>query len=229
MEPSTRDLVEYLSGFVTEKRFSLFKQILDDRTRHITVLLEDIYQSQNASAVLRTCECLGIQDLHIVEQRNTYEVNPDVALGSDQWLSLHYYNQSGNNILEAVNALKKSNYRIVATSPHSEGSTPENLDLEKGKVALMFGTELNGLTEEALSLADEFVQIPIMGFTESYNISVSAAVILYVLRRRLEQSELNWKLPEAEKQELLLQWLRSSIKMAKQIESQYRKDHRPTF
>ena len=107
MEPSTRDLVEYLSGFVTEKRFSLFKWILDGRTRHITVLLEDIYQSQNGSAVLRTCECLGIQDLHIVEQRNTYEVNPDVALGSDQWLSLHYYNRSRNNILEAVNALKK--------------------------------------------------------------------------------------------------------------------------
>jgi len=229
MEPSTRDLVEYLSGFVTENRFSLFKQILDDRTRHITVVLEDIYQSQNASAVLRTCECLGIQDLHIVEQRNTYEVNPDVSLGSDQWLSLHYYNQNRNNILEAVNALKKSNYRIVATSPHSEGNTPENLDLEKGKVALMFGTELNGLTDEARSLADEFVKIPMMGFTESYNISVSAAVILYILRRRLEKSELNWKLPEVEKQELLLQWLRSSIKMAKQIESQFRKDYRPTF
>jgi tRNA (guanosine-2'-O-)-methyltransferase len=229
MEPTTQDLIAHLSGFVTEQRFALFKQILDKRTRHIAVLLEDIYQSQNASAVLRTCECLGIQDVHIVEQRNEYEINPDVALGSNRWLSLNYYNQGRNNIREAVSALKKDNYRIIATSPHREENTPDNFDLEKGKVALMFGTELNGLTAEALSMADEYIQIPMVGFTESYNISVSAAVILYTLRIKLEQSELNWRLSEMEKQELLLQWLRNSIKMAEKIEEQYRKDYRPTF
>jgi tRNA (guanosine-2'-O-)-methyltransferase len=229
MEPSTRDLIGHLSGFVTEQRFALFKQILDKRTRHMTVLLEDIYQSQNASAVLRTCECLGIQDVHIVEQRNEYDINPDVALGSNQWLSMHYYNHSQDNIEDAVNTLRKNGYRIVATSPHTEGNTPEDFDLEKGKAALMFGTELNGLTAEALSMADEYIQIPMVGFTESYNISVSAAVILYTLRIKLEQSGLNWRLPEMEKQELLLQWLRKSIKMAKKIEDQYRNSYRSTF
>jgi tRNA (guanosine-2'-O-)-methyltransferase len=229
MEPSVNELIDHLSGFVTDKRYSLFRDILGNRTRYITVLLEDIYQSQNASAVLRTCECLGIQDVHIVEQRNEYDINPDVALGANCWLSLHYYQDDPVNIQVAVNRLKENGYRIIATSPHREGSTPETMNLEEGKMALMFGTELNGLTDEALSMADEYVQIPMKGFTESYNISVSAAVILYTLRNRLERSELNWELSEREKSELLLNWLRTSIKMAKQIENQFRNSYRSTF
>jgi tRNA (guanosine-2'-O-)-methyltransferase len=229
MDQFTKDLIEYLSGFITGSRYTQFRNILDERTRYVTVLLEDIYQSQNASAVLRSCECLGIQDIHIVEQRNEYEINRDVALGSNQWLTLHYYREAAENIHHAVKILKEKDYRIVATSPHIGGSTPENLDLSKGRVALMFGTELNGLTEGALSLADEFIQIPMVGFTESYNISVSAAVILYRIRNRLEESELNWRLPEVERLDLLLEWLRKSIKMAEQIENQFRIDYKPSF
>ena len=89
MDRYTSDLIEHLAGCMTENRYSLFKEVLSQRTRYITVLLEDIYQSQNASAVLRTCDCTGIQDVHIVEQRNEYEINRDVALGANQWLSLH--------------------------------------------------------------------------------------------------------------------------------------------
>ena len=106
MDKFTLDLIEHFSGFVTENRLSLFKKVLCERTRYITVLLEDIYQSQNASAVLRTCDCTGIQDVHIVEQRNEYEINRDVALGSNQWLSLHYYNEGSDNIIVPVVELK---------------------------------------------------------------------------------------------------------------------------
>jgi tRNA (guanosine-2'-O-)-methyltransferase len=229
MDPFNRDLADHLSGFVTRNRLAQFKRVLGNRTRYITLVLEDIYQSQNASAVLRTCECLGIQDVHIVEQRNVYEVDRDVALGSNRWLSLHYHSDGSDNITGTVQDLKKQGYRIVATSPHKRGSTPENLDLDRGKVALMFGTELDGLTPGALALADELIRIPMVGFTESYNISVSAAVILYTLRNRLERSGLEWKLSEEEQTMLLLEWLRTSIKMSKQIETQYRKDNRPTF
>ena len=229
MDQYTLDLIEHLSGCVTENRFSLFQQILAERTRYITVLLEDIYQSQNASAVLRTCDCTGIQDVHIVEERNDYDINPDVALGSDQWLTLHNYEEGSNNIYKAVENLKKQGYRIVATSPHTEGATPETFDLEKGKAAFMFGTELGGLTDEALELADEFIRIPMVGFTESYNISVSAAIILYGLRKRLEQSSINWRIGEEEQSVLMLDWLRTSIKMAAKIEKQFRQDYGNTF
>lgn len=229
MDKFTLDLIEHLSGFITENRLNLFKKVLEERTRYITVLLEDIYQSQNASAVLRTCDCTGIQDVHIVEQQNEYEINRDVALGSNQWLSLNYYSEDADNIFTAVQALKENGYRIVATSPHKEDSTPESFNLENGKAALMFGTELNGLSDRALELADEFIRIPMVGFTESYNISVSAALALYSLRKRLENSLLEWRISEDEKNELLLQWLRTTIKMSDQIETKFIKEYRSDF
>jgi tRNA (guanosine-2'-O-)-methyltransferase len=225
MEKFTSDLIDHLSGFVTENRLSLFKKVLGERTRYITVLLEDIYQSQNASAVLRTCDCTGIQDVHIVEQQNEYEINRDVALGSNQWLSMHYYNDGSDNIHTAIRNLKEQGYRIVATSPHKSGTTPESFNLENGKAALLFGTELSGLTPRALELADEYIRIPMVGFTESYNISVSAALLLYSLRKRLEASDLDWRIGEPERKELLLNWLRTSIKMSNQIELKYREEY----
>ena len=225
MDQYSEDLINHMSQFVSEQRIELFQRILYERTRYLTVLLEDIYQSQNASAVLRTCDCTGIQDVHIVEQRNDYEINRDVALGSDQWLTLHYHNKSSDNIGDAVFALKEKGYRIVATSPHSAGSTPASFDLGKGKAALVFGTELTGLSERALSLADEFLQIPMVGFTESFNISVSAAVILYSLRKRLEKSSVKWRIGEEEKKPILLDWLRSSIRMSAQIERKFRREY----
>lgn len=229
MDRYTEDLINHMSEFVTGERLELFHRVLGERTRYITVLLEDIFQSQNGSAVLRTCDCTGIQDVHIVEERNEYEINPDVSLGSDRWLTLHYYNRGEDNLSDAVAALKKEGYRIVATSPHKEGTSPESFDLEKGKAALLFGTELNGLTEQALELADEFIQIPMVGFTESYNISVSAAVILYSLRKRLEGSELEWRIGEEERNPILLEWLRRSIKMGEQIEKKFRREYGSVF
>ena len=229
MDQLTLDLIAHMSECVTENRLALFKQVLAERTRYITVLLEDIYQSQNASAVLRTCDCTGIQDVHIVEERNEYEINRDVALGADQWLSLQYYHEGENNIFSAVDSLKNQGYRIVATSPHKEGTSPEKFDLQKGKAALMFGTEQNGLSDGALELADEYIQIPMAGFTESYNISVSAAITLYTLRKRLELSSLQWKISVEEQSELLLNWLRTTINMSDQIENKFIKDYHSDF
>ncbi len=245
MDRYTEDLIDYLSEFVTGNRLKLFNRVLEGRTRYITVLLEDIYQSQNASAVLRTCDGTGIQDVHVVEEGNEYEINPDVSLGSDRWLSLYFYRsganlsheqynrkpsrEGGDQITLAINSLKKQGYRIVATSPHKGGSTPESFDLEKGKAVLMFGTELSGLTDRAMNLADESMRIPMEGFTESYNISVSAAVILYVLRKRLENTRIDWRISEEEQKSILLNWLRKSIKMSEQIESKYRREYGSTF
>jgi tRNA (guanosine-2'-O-)-methyltransferase len=245
MDRLISDLTEHLSGFLTENRLNLFQRILGERTRYITVLLEDIYQAQNAGAVLRTCECLGIQDVHIVEESNEYEINPDISVGSNLWLSVHYHHsgvapgkelhnrkpdrKGGVYITQAIKALKEQGYRIVATSPHQGGTTPESFDLEKGKAAFLFGTELNGLTERAKEMADEFIQIPMAGFTESYNISVSVAVIMYTLRKRLEQSAIHWRIGEEEQVYILLDWLRGSIKMGKKIENKFLREYKATF
>lgn len=218
-------LIAFLSEFVTPHRFSLFKEILSIRTRYISVVLEDIYQSHNASAVLRSCDGFGIQDIHIIENRNKYNINPDVSLGSQKWLSLYKYNSGKNNTPEALHHLRKAGYRIVATTPHEKSVIPDNIDLSKGKIALVFGTELNGLSETALKQADEYLYIPMFGFTESFNISVSAAIILYHLTRTLKAVNLPWQLTQTEKDELLLTWLRNSIKNVNLLEKKFRSEN----
>lgn len=219
-----RDLIKYLEGFLLSKRVELFDRVILNRTRYITLILEDIYQSHNASAVLRSCDCFGVQDIHIIENRNEYDLNNQVTMGSDKWLNLIKYNQEENNTITAIKALKESGYRIVATTPHMNDCSLHDFDLSKGKFALLFGTELNGLSEIAMEQADEFLRIPMYGFTESFNISVSAAIILQSLIESLRSSDINWTLSETEKQEIKLDWLRKSIKSVDLIEAEYFKN-----
>ena len=212
----SNELIAYLSNFVTEERFRKFRDTIRYRTRHLTIALEDIFQSHNASAVLRTCDCFGIQDVHIIENRNKYEVNPDVALGASKWLDLLKYNNQGNNTVSCITALKNQGYRVVATTPHKDGYTPETLPLDR-KTALIFGTELAGLTPEALELSDDFIRIPMVGFTESLNISVSAAIFIQTLTTRLRNLEIPWQLSEHEQNAITVNWLRQSIKKSDMI------------
>jgi len=214
-------LNRYLSSCVTEERLFQFNRVLDYRTRYITLALEDIYQPQNASAVLRTCDCFGIQDIHIIENYNTFNVDTEVALGAHKWVSFHHYNSLKQNTLSTIHHLKKQGYRIVATTPHSKDVMLDQFDLNSGKVALFFGTELNGLSKIVLEHADEFLKIPMFGFTESFNISVSAAVILHHLTQKLHQSTLDWRLSDNEKELILFDWLCKTIKRSDLIVASY--------
>jgi len=217
----SENLVNYLSNFVTDRRIALFRKIAQERTKYITVVLENLYQPQNASAVLRTCDCLGVQDVHIIENDNEYKINPDVELGSAQWLKLHRFRRDENNTLECIANLKKQGYRIVATTPHTNDVNIQDFDISKGKFALLFGEEQPGLSKIAMEQADEFVKIPMFGFTESFNISVSAAICLHQLTLKLRNSDINWKLSDSENNELLLNWLRNTIKAVDLIEKDY--------
>lgn len=216
-----KKLIDHLSQFISPERLETFHKVLEKRTRYITVVLEDIYQSQNASAVLRSCDCLGVQDVHIIENKNKFQLNPDVVLGSAKWLSLSKHNSEENNTSAAIAKLRADGYRIVATSPHRNDTDLDDMDLPKGKIALLFGTEMRGLTDNALEQADEYLKIPIVGFTESFNISVSAAIILYQLTQKLRDSEIPWELSEIERDQLLLEWLRITIKKPELIEAAF--------
>lgn len=218
--PVDPEFLEYLMGFLTERRRAKLSEVLSYRTRYITVMLEDVSHSQNASAVLRTCDLTGVQDVYIVENRFRYEVNPDVAVGSSQWLNIRKFAHGLHNTTEAISHLKSSGYSIVATSPHIENFCPENLPLHK-PVAILFGTEKEGLSEEAIQQADHYLRIPMVGFTESYNLSVSAALVLYSLTNRLRSMPLDWQLREEEKEQLLLQWCRTSVRRPDLMEKEY--------
>ncbi|HKJ30396.1 MAG TPA: RNA methyltransferase [Balneolales bacterium] len=219
-----KSLLEYLTGFLTEDKIELFQRILDNRTRYITVVLEDIYQPHNASAVLRSCDGFGVQDVHIIENYNEFEVNNGVTIGAHKWLTLQHHNTlNSNNSQRCMKFLREKGYRVVATTPHEHDYNLSDLPIDQ-KTALFFGAEKKGLTEEVLREADEFVKIPMYGFSESFNISVSVAVTLYEVISRLRKTEINWHLNEKEKEELVLEWVRKSVRGSDLIEQRFRNE-----
>jgi tRNA (guanosine-2'-O-)-methyltransferase len=208
----TNKLIDFLSGFVSERRLSIIDKVIENRTSYVTVLLEDISHAQNANAVLRTCECMGLQDIHIIENLNQYYYSKGVAMGAGKWVNFHKYNKHENNSLEAINTLKSSGYRIVATAPGGNCIPLQDFDVTKGKFAIVLGTEQEGISETVRKHADELITIPMYGFTESFNLSVSNAIILHHLIEKLRSSDVEWQFSDDEKTKLKLQWLRLAIK-----------------
>jgi len=218
-----RELSDYLCQFVTAERQAKIERILSQRTRYLTVMVEDFHLSQNASAVLRTSEGLGIQDIHIVENENSFKLNRDVTRGSNKWLTLHQYNEAGHNsTADCFEVLRQRGYKLVATCPHEAAFAPEDLPLDK-PVALLMGSEHEGLSDYALEYADYAVKIPMTGFLESFNVSVSAAVCLYILTRRLKEQDIPWQLSDAEKTHLRLDWLTMSSRSSEALVEQFLK------
>jgi tRNA (guanosine-2'-O-)-methyltransferase len=218
-------LCEFFKNLKLEKRTELMDRVLNDRTRYITVALENIYQPHNASAVLRSCDCFGVQDVHIIENSYQYELNPHVSLGAAQWLNLHRHNTLDNNTTECLTNLKNEGYRIVATTPDPKAVMIHDFDVKKGKFALLFGTEKFGLTHEAFLMADEFIRIPMYGFTESFNISVSVSLCLFHFTERIRAEKADWQLSKEEQTDIYLQWYRNTTTNSEMIERKFHSDY----
>ena len=220
-------LTDYLEGFVSERRKGRLVEVLDERTNHLTVVLEDVYQSHNFSAVLRSADIFGIQNIHFIENRNKYKISEDVSMGSTQWLTLNRYQKFENNTRECITQLKNKGYRIVATSLNERSVTLDQLKVDK-PMALIFGTELTGISEDVQDMADEFVYLPMFGFTESFNISVCAALCMHELSTKIRSQVPDYKLTDAERKEIYLEWLKVSVKkhdlMIKEFDATYFKD-----
>lgn len=217
---NSAEIYNYLKGYMTEERDALFQKIIAERTRKLTVVVENVYQPHNASAVLRSCDCFGVQDVHIIENDNQWEVSEGVAMGASKWLTVNRYNQLSNNTKPCLQQLKENGYRIVATTPHRNDYVLSDLPLD-GKVALVFGTEVSGISPEVHELTDDYVRIPMYGFTESFNISVAAALTLYELTDRIRKEEEDWRLGEQERIELLIQWASRSIRDGERLLRNY--------
>lgn len=212
MTPETRrNLIDYLRTFVTEQRDARIQEVLSYRTRHVTVVIEDLFQTQNISAVMRTCECYGVQDVHVIEKENEFCIHDAIAMGSNKWLTLHNYPNEPGNVAKCISSLKERGYEVVATLPAENSCFVQQLPVEK-PTAFMFGTELTGLSEEAVALADKCVKIPMYGFTESFNISNSVAILISQWIERLHASQAAWHLTDDEKEELYVEWLQKSVR-----------------
>lgn len=210
------DIHDILRPHLTDERYERLKEVVAQRSRHITVALENIYQPHNASAVLRSCDCFGIQDVHIIQNSNAWKISKQVALGSSKWLELHHYKKKEYNSLDCISALKEKGYRVIGTSPHASDGSLEELSIDE-PLAIVFGTEGPGMTEEAIAACDACVKIPMSGFTESFNLSVSAAIVLHHLTWKLRSSDIAWALSVDEQQHLLGEWMRRSIRGSEKI------------
>ena len=217
-------LIDHFLKCITDERKAIFVELIQKRTKYLTVVLENIYQPLNASAVLRSCDCFGIQDVHVIENYNEFKPDREVAMGASNWLTVNRYNKNENNTLDCIQSLKNKGYRIVATSPHNSQTDLINFDLSKGKTALFFGTEVEGLSDVVLENADEHLHIPMYGFTESFNLSVSAAICLYEMRMKMEKENIKWHMTEDEKNQVLLNWLRHSIDRSEILEEDFLKN-----
>ena len=221
MKKSDQDLLKYLKKFVTKERKKLFEQKIQERTQHITVVLENVFQGRNISASIRSVDCFGIQNLHIIENDNIFNDDSEVSMGAEKWITIKRYNKKTHNSSEAIKYLKSKGYQIIATTPHNTDYDLYDIDITKKKTALFFGSEINGCSEETLSLADKRIKIPMYGFTESYNVSVSVSLCLQHLTYKMRKSNIDWRLPIEQQNNVMLQWLRNSIKSATAIEKNY--------
>lgn len=210
------DYLSYLEGFLTESRKEKFLKILEQRTNHFTIALEDVYQLHNTSAVMRSCEVFGIQNLHVVEEKYGKKIDKEIAMGAQKWVDVNRYNSN----TDCLKTLKEKGYQIIATTPHNDSCLLHEFDITK-RSALFFGTERGGLSEEVMEEADGFLKIPMVGFTESLNISVSAAIVIQDITSRLRQSDVDWKLTEDEILSRRLAWAKNSIRDIKRIEQRY--------
>lgn len=205
--------IEYLAELMLPDRFEVFNHVLNNRTKYITVCLENIFYAQNASAIIRSCEAFGIQNVHIIDNLCPFKPNVDIVRGTDKWLNIERY----DSVEILVEKLRKEGYRIVSTSPHKLGKSCEQFDVTTGKIALFFGTEKAGISQQLEALSDEFITIPMYGFVESLNVSVCSAISLQSLTQKLHDSTIDWELMPQEKLELLNKWVRYSVKDSERI------------
>ncbi|WP_430907442.1 TrmH family RNA methyltransferase [Maribacter sp. 2-571] len=210
------DLLAYLEGFISTERKQRFETVLEKRTKYITVAMEDVFQLHNTSAVIRSCEVFGIQEAHVIEGRFGKRLDKNIAMGAEKWVDVHRYPEAAT----CIGHLKDSGYQIIATTPHNDSCLLADFEITQ-KTALFFGTEKEGLSEGVLQRADGFLKIPMAGFTESLNISVSAAIILQRLTGKLRETDLPWQLSQSEKREKRLDWTKKSIKSITDIMARY--------
>lgn len=213
-------LINHLETFLTPRRIALFDKVIAERTNHFTVATQDVYQLHNTSAVIRSCEVFGVQNIHVIEERKPKRIDREIAMGAQKWVDVNRYSTSK----ECTKELRAKGYQIVATTPYGESTALKDFDIEKPS-AIFFGTEKDGLSEEILNEADCSLKIPMVGFTESLNISVSAAIILQSITSRLKNSKIAWQLSEEEKEGLKYEWLKKCIKNSDSIIAEYQTEN----
>lgn len=184
----------------THKR-DLVKHALNQRTKYVTVALEDVFQPFNASAIVRTTEIFGLQDLHVITPKNEFRPSIGISRGAIKWLTIKQYNDTPS----CIETLKQNGYLIAATCLNEQSIALDQLPINQ-RIALLFGNELVGLSSDTIKQADMTVHIPMFGFTKSFNVSVSVAICLQHIVNKIRSSTIAWRLNQEERVFIEYMW-----------------------
>lgn len=210
---------EYLKQFLTDERLSKIEFYAQESSDFVLPVMEDIFQFRNAAAIVRSVEACGFHKIVAMESENEFNPNLRVTKGAETWVEV----EKMPHQLESLKKIKEKGYKILAVSPEKNATMLPDYDL-KEPVALVFGTEKEGVTEEILDFADETLAIPMYGFTKSFNVSVAAAICFYDLKQKLVKSDLDYKLSNEKLWELKVRWAKNSIKSGEEILQKYLKE-----
>jgi tRNA (guanosine-2'-O-)-methyltransferase len=204
-------LTEKFGSFLSDERKASVEHVLSHRTKHIRVAVEDLIDSHNVSAIIRTGECMGIQDFHVIDNEQNFHIGKGVSKGASKWIDIHRHNESDvDNSLEAIKNLKEAGYQLLVTSLASRATALNAVDISRPFVVVL-GNETRGTSEIMKEHADQLISVPMYGFTESYNVSVSAGIILHQLTERIHKEVENWQLTEKEKIDYKFQWYKKCM------------------
>ena len=207
-----QETFDYLKQFLTDERLSKIEHFSKESSDFVLPVMEDVYQFRNAAAIVRSVEACGFHHVVALEEENVFNPNLKVTKGAETWVQV----EKMPNNLDSLKEIKSRGYRILAVSPEKNATMLPDYEV-KEPIALVFGTELEGVSDEILDFADETLAIPMFGFTKSFNVSVAAAICMYELKQKLIKSEIEYQLSDEKLLELKIRWAKNSIKSSEQI------------
>ncbi len=216
------ELTAYMNTFMRDERRDKLNNVLDNRTTHFCVAMEDLFYERNSGAIIRTADGYGIQNIHVIEPRDSFKskVTNIISKGAEKWVTKTQHDDIKNGAKMCIDELRSQGYQIVATTPHKDGHTIHDFDISK-KSAFFLGAEKTGISDIVMEEADDYIAMPIYGFTESYNVSVANGILLHELINRLRNSDIHWHLSEEERSDLFLDWTMKSINSSDMIADKF--------
>ena len=209
---NNQEIYDYLQQFLTDERLSKIEHFSKESSDFVLPVMEDVYQFRNAAAIVRSVEACGFHHVVALEEENVFNPNLKVTKGAETWVQV----EKMPNNLDSLKEIKSRGYRILAVSPEKNATMLPDYEV-KEPIALVFGTELEGVSDEILDFADETLAIPMFGFTKSFNVSVAAAICMYELKQKLMKSGIEYQLSDEKLLELKIRWAKNSIKSSEQI------------
>ncbi|MEG0927809.1 MULTISPECIES: TrmH family RNA methyltransferase [Chryseobacterium] len=207
---------EYLKQFLTEERLAKIKHFSQESSDFVLPVMDDVYQFRNAAAIIRSVEACAFHKVVAMEEENVFNPNLTVTKGAETWVEVE---KMPKNIASLQN-IKDRGYKILAVSLEKNAVMLPEYEITE-PIALVFGTEQAGVSEEVIDFADETLAIPMFGFTRSYNVSVAAGICMYELKQKLLKSNIDYKLNEQKLLEMQIRWAVNSISSGKEIYAKY--------